>query len=387
MPKDIVILLDGTSNGIAAQRTNVLRLYGCLRKSPEQLVWYDPGVGTLGADGAWSRLWRDTTELWGMATGWGIDANVKQAYRFLIEHYDAGKESGGARDRIFLFGFSRGAYTARMLAGFIHTIGLIDRRNANLIDYAWRAYKRIGEDERQDAFAEVRLYERILRPDRPPIRCLGLFDTVASVIEPGPGLWPQLKSHAFTARNPSVESVRHAVALDERRRMFRQRPWPEDQLFRRNRFGTDSVPQDAREVWFTGVHGDVGGGYPEAESALAKIALLWLIEETAAMGLDYVTQTVDRLVRGTDPDATYVRPDADAAAHDSMTRGWRIVEYLPLPEKQNGRTVWRLGRARPRSVPAGARLHASVVARARRAGGLPPHVPADHRVEGDPGDW
>jgi uncharacterized protein (DUF2235 family) len=244
-----------------------------------------------------------------------------------------------------------------------------------------------GEDERQDAFAEVRLYERILRPDRPPIRCLGLFDTVASVIEPGPGLWPQLKSHAFTARNPSVESVRHAVALDERRRMFRQRPWPGDQPFRRNRFGTDSVPQDAREVWFTGVHGDVGGGYPEAESALAKIALLWLIEETAAMGLDYVTQTVDRLVRGTDPDATYVRPDADAAAHDSMTRGWRIVEYLPLPEKQNGRTVWRLGRARPRSVPAGARLHASVVARARRAGGLPPHVPADHRVEGDPGDW
>jgi hypothetical protein len=110
------------------------------------------------------------------------------------------------------------------------------------------------------------------------------------------------------------------------------------------------------------------------------------MDQPDRMGL-YVTQTVDRLVRGTDPDATYVRPDADAAAHDSMTRGWRIVEYLPLPEKQNGRTVWRLGRARPRSVPAGARLHASVVARARRAGGLPPHVPADHRVEGDPGDW
>jgi uncharacterized protein (DUF2235 family) len=322
-----------------------------------------------------------------MATGWGIDANVKQAYRFLIEHYEDGKEGGDARDRIFLFGFSRGAYTARMLAGFIHTIGLIDRRNANLIDYAWRAYKRIGEDERQDAFAEVRLYERILRPDRPPIRCLGLFDTVASVIEPGPGLWPQLKSHAFTARNPSVESVRHAVALDERRRMFRQRPWPEDQPFRCNRFGTDSVPQDAREVWFTGVHGDVGGGYPEAESALAKIPLAWLIEETAAMGLDYVTQTVNRLVRGTDPDAAHVRPDADAPAHDSMTPAWRAMEYLPLPEEQDGRTVWRLGRARPRAVPAGARIHAAAIARARRAGGLPPHVPADHRIEGDPADW
>jgi uncharacterized protein (DUF2235 family) len=135
----------------------------------------------------------------------------------------------------------------------------------------------------------VRLYERILRPDRPPIRCLGLFDTVGSVIEPGPGLLPQFKSHAFTARNPSVESVRHAVALDERRRMFRPRPWPEDQdCSAATGSGPTGVAQDAREVWFTGSHGDIGGGYPEAQSALAKIPLLWMIEETAALGLDYV---------------------------------------------------------------------------------------------------
>lgn len=125
MPKNIVILLDGTSNGITSQRTNILRLYGCLRKSETQLVYYDPGVGTMGAQGTWSRRVQKASELWGMATGAGIDHNVKEAYRFLVENYSDGKAGDGERDRIYLFGFSRGAYTARILAGFIYTIGLI----------------------------------------------------------------------------------------------------------------------------------------------------------------------------------------------------------------------------------------------------------------------
>lgn len=78
MPKNIVILLDGTSNQVSADRTNVLRLYGILAKSEEQIVYYNPGVGTLGADGAWLRLWRNATEIWGLATGWGLDENVKE---------------------------------------------------------------------------------------------------------------------------------------------------------------------------------------------------------------------------------------------------------------------------------------------------------------------
>jgi len=385
MPKTIILLLDGTSNTISSQRTNILRLYGCLRKSAAQIVYYDPGVGTLGDPGRWSRLAQEASEVWGMATGMGIDANVKQAYRFLVETYDDGKATGLDRDRICIFGFSRGAYTARMLAGFIHAIGLLDRRNLNLLDHAWRAYKRVGEAERAADFAEVRLYERILSPDRPPIHLLGLFDTVASVIEPGAGVLPQLRHHAFTSRNPSVAHVRHAVGLDERRRMFEPLLWPDGQSHLAQRFQADSaVPQDLREVWFTGTHGDVGGGWPEAVSGLAKIPLLWMIDETRGLGLDYIPQTVNRLARGTNPDQAHVAPDACAAVNPSMTMGWKLLEYLPLPTPGEG---LKATRARLRRVSHDARIHGSVLARADRTGQLPANLPTGYRVEGDRTTW
>jgi uncharacterized protein (DUF2235 family) len=125
MAKNIIILLDGTSNQVSANRTNILRLYGVLEKSSRQVVFYDPGVGTLGDDGAWLALWRKATEVWGLVTGWGLDDNVKRAYRFLVENYDAGHADSGERDQIFIFGFSRGAYAARVLAGFLNALGLI----------------------------------------------------------------------------------------------------------------------------------------------------------------------------------------------------------------------------------------------------------------------
>lgn len=398
MARTIVILLDGTSNTITEKRTNILRLYGCLKKTPAQVVYYDPGVGSIGLPGVWSRRAQSASELWGMATGMGIDDSVKRAYRFLAETYsngkaeaadeagqtdDAGKKAASAppgRDCICIFGFSRGAYTARMLAGFIHTIGLLERRNLNLLDHAWRAYKRIGERDGEADFAEVNLYERILAPDRPPIHLLGLFDTVASVIEPGPGLLPQLRHHAFTVTNRSVAHVRHAVALEERRRMFVPLLWPEGGTHWPQRFQPGSaVAQDAREVWFAGSHGDVGGGWPEAVSGLAKIPLLWMIEQTRALGLDYSSLMVNRLVRGAHDGQPYVAPDARAPMNDSMNRGWRCFEYLPLPVAGEGP---RMTRCRPRRVPAGARIHASVLVR-----GLPGNVASDHRVEGDGTDW
>ena len=420
-PRNIVILLDGTSNEISARRTNVLRLYGALEKSPRQLVYYDPGVGTFGGD-TWLKNLRKAREIWGLMTGWGLDQNVKQAYRFLVENYDDGKGEGGhegrdegegedrqdeegqersledrhehaqERDRIYIFGFSRGAYSARMLAGFIHAVGLIERRNLNLVDYAFRAYKRIGEGNEASAgagdknpFAEVRLYERLLDPDRPPIRLLGLFDTVASVIEQGPQ-GPRLRHHAFTKSNTSVEAIRHAVALDERRRMFRPQLWPEGQDYRRNRFDEASaMPQDAREVWFSGVHGDVGGGYPEPESALAKLPLKWMIDQSKPLGLHYRTRTVNKIVLGREQ--PYVAPDAKAAAHDSMNWAWSILEYLPLPQpklpgaKPRGLFGLEIPLGARRTIPEGARVHASVLERAEGGGALPPNLPEHHHVE------
>ncbi|MDW4497219.1 DUF2235 domain-containing protein [Sulfitobacter sp. D35] len=387
MPKNIVILMDGTSNEIRKNRSNILRLYGTLKKSQDQIVFYDPGVGTFGADNAWSRLWRKTVELWGLATGWGMDENVKESYRFIVEHFDREAEE---KDRIYIIGFSRGAYTARVLAGFLHAFGLVDKTNLNLLDYAYRAYKRIGDHGDAHAFDEIRLFNAVLRPYRPEIRFLGLFDTVSSVIESG-RFGPRLTSHAFTKHNPSVQSVRQAVSIAERRTMFRPQLWPEDQPFRSNPYDEDTeVPQDAREVWFSGVHGDVGGGYAEEESGLAKLPLDWLIDESRHTELQFVDQTVDRVVMGEHGATQYAPPDPLADKHVSLKGFWWISEYVPRRPQALSRRKPFLGlilpRGEPRWLPEGARLHWSVLKRVRELGDKPVNLPERYEIEGSESD-
>ncbi len=331
-------------------------------------MYYDPGVGTLGADGAWSRVWRKFHEIWGLATGWGLDRNVKEAYRFIVENYEGGRgRGGGDRDQVYIFGFSRGAYSARVLAGFIHAVGLMAPRNLNLLDYAYRAYKSVGENEKTEAFEEVRLYERILAPDRIPIRMLGLFDTVASVIESGPSGF-RLKSHAFTSRNTSVESVSHAVALDEKRTMFRPQLWPSDQEYWGNPFNNEAaVQQDVEEVWFAGCHGDVGGGYAEKESALAKVPLVWMIDRAKSCGLRFSTASINSLVYGKRKNSKHIAPDPLGASHKTMTIGWSFIEFLPRRKPKNSARWSFFGISLPlferRNVPAGAKIHDSVLKR------------------------
>src|ERR1700761_4944219 len=112
MSKNIVILFDGTSNEISRDRTNILRLFGVLKRDDSQIVYYDPGVGTFGAADSWSNAYRKTIEIWGLATGWGIDQNVKEAYRFIVENYNRGSADADGHspdhDRLYIFGFSRG---------------------------------------------------------------------------------------------------------------------------------------------------------------------------------------------------------------------------------------------------------------------------------------
>ena len=381
MAKDIVILLDGTSNEIKTNRSNVLRLYGTLQKSDAQVVYYDPGVGTFGPDTIWSQLIRKSSEVWGMATGQGFDANVKEAYRFLVDTYEQGPN--GAHDRIHIIGFSRGAYCARVLAGFLHAFGLMEPRNLNLLDYAYRAYKRVGHDMAADAFEELRLHERILRPHRPIIRFLGLFETVSSVIESG-RFGPRLRSHAFSDQNPSVRTVRHAVALHERRTMFRPQLWRAGQQFHPNRFSDAGArAQDSKEVWFAGVHGDIGGGYPEDVSGLAKLSLHWMIRESRKAGLKYKTRTINEIVLG--KRGGYAPPDPLAEPQNSMTPVWRLLEYLPR-RKPGGSTRaslfgWILPRAEYRAVPEGAILHASLRVRREAGLALPDNIPTEFEFE------
>lgn len=409
MAKNIVLLFDGTSNEIAEDRTNILRLFGALKRNTDQIVYYDPGVGTFGAVNAWLKPYRDAVEIWGMGTGWGLDQNVKDAYRFIVENYEAASRGRGSRkdgeeDRLFLFGFSRGAYTARVLAGFIHALGLVSRHNLNLVDYAYSAYKAIPDfvapresdagpgEETPSAFSAMRLHERTLKTFRPKIRMLGLFDTVGSVIEHGPS-GVRLKTHPFTRRNPSVEIVRHALAIDERRTMFRPQYWEIDQPYWGSPFRPkeEPPPQDVKEVWFAGCHGDVGGGHPERESALIKIPLAWMIREATGKGLEVITRTVNEIVLGQNPQKPYVAPDATGADHDSMNLGWRLLELVPrrVPDSS-----WRrsgtaggvyLPLSDPRFIPADALVHQSVVDRmaAPLANGSyrPENLPARYRIE------
>ena len=399
MPKNIVILCDGTSNEISEKRTNILRLHGCLRKNDDQVVFYDPGVGTFGGANDWLSWTRKAKEVWGLLTGWGLDQNVKQAYRFLVENFDPGKAKTASRaavppDTIYIFGFSRGAYTARVLAGFIHAFGIMEPVNLNLLDYAYRTYKGItdyeephgDDDDEHDpnaAFRTMRLYERALTTHRPDIKLLGLFDTVASVIEPS-RWFPRMRTHPFTATNPSVEHVRHAVAIDEQRTMFNPQLWPEGGQFRGPPFkARDPVPQDVREVWFSGSHGDVGGGYPERQSAQAKIPLLWMIEETSKLGLKYYNPTVRKIVRGEDEKfPKYIKPGTGQPINGSMVDFWPFVEFVPrrIPATSLKKGLDAKGIYLPlfdhRRIPPGATIHPSVKERMKLdAYYRPPNLP------------
>ena len=258
------------------------------------------------------------------------------AYEFLVRGYEEG-------DNVYIFGFSRGAHTARVLSALIHKIKLLHTQQLNLSGAALTAYKQSSEsaDElvqtRDDRAAQ---FARIVSTRWPTIKFLGVWDTGGSVIVPRPDRFYtfSLQTLPYTRKNSSVEVFRQAASLDERRRMFRLEPWEPDQTFMTNRFSktNNSQPQDAKQVWFPGVHADVGGGYPERESGLSKYPLLWMIEEARNHGLAFNVQAINQLVRGIKRKGSpfdYVGLDFAANPHNSLTAAWRLLEKLPKKVK------------------------------------------------------
>lgn len=227
------------------------------------------------------------------------------------------------------------------------------------------------------------MFDRMLRAPKPVIDVMLLFDTVASMIE-----WhrfmPRLRPYAYTSRNPSVRAVRHALAIDERRWLFEPTLW-EPGPFAPGEAGADG-PQDVEEVWFTGVHSDVGGGVPEADSGLGKIPLQWMIDEGARLGVEFRAETVQTLVGGQNTEK-YVAPDPLAMPQDSMTLAWKLTECLPR-RRRGGRGMDRPGLAGlyvpfsgRRRIPDGAKIHHSVfLRRGTKADFDQPNIPED-RVE------
>jgi uncharacterized protein (DUF2235 family) len=328
MPKNIVICCDGTGNEVEGNFSNVLKLFRICTKSAQQEVYYNPGVGTIASDDAWSRFKKKAWAVFGLATGYGLDDEIKGGYRFLCERWEPG-------DSIYLFGFSRGAYTVRALGGFLHMVGLLPANQVNLIDHALTAYKRSSA---KNDFQIAWNFGRMTGSRHVTIDFVGVWDTVASVIVPrADRLLPTLQTLPYTAKNPSVKVFRHAMSIDERRRMFRLNRWNEPQAFVANPFDKDAskADQNIKQVWFAGVHSDVGGGYPESESGLSKYPLAWMIGEAETQGLLTNAPAKRQLVKGEKPAGStqeYVGPDV-RPIHDSLSFGWRVLEWIPKSAK------------------------------------------------------
>ena len=353
MPKNIIICCDGTSNQPARDMTNVVKLYFTLVNEPgRQVTFYHPGVGTMEPPGAltWSeKLW---TVILGLALGHGIQDDIRDAYVFLSDHYDPD-------DRVFLFGFSRGAYTARALAGLLTMYGLIEQGNSPLAPYAIRMMFAINQAEkrndRETANKVFELAERFrntfARECKPHF--MGLWDTVSSV-----GWFAHPIHLPYTANNPSVEIARHAIAIDERRAFFPPNLWRPSER-------PPSGPTNLLQVWFPGGHGDVGGGYPEGEqSAQSKYALEWILREAREAGMLADQSKVDNIL-GLSPGSKYQRVSPQFQLHETLTGWWRLAEFLPKPhyDYASGRERLRANLFRRRAMPPDAYVHESAYLR------------------------
>lgn len=275
--KRLVVCCDGTWNtpemmdrGVPSP-TNVVKLYNAVPTADPtgvpQVRYYHPGVGT--DPGLASRVF-------GGAFGEGLDRNIKSAYRSLCDDYEPGAD-------IYLFGFSRGAYTVRSLAGFVGRCGLIDltgleedevwRRIDEAFDRGYRKRLRTWRDRLDWSFHQPPDGHHTI-----PIRFIGVWDTVGALGVPDElaiaNLFDNPMKHAFhdTELGAHIQTARHAVAMDEMRQTFQATLW------------TNVEPgRDVKQIWFPGNHGDVGGGHKE--TGLSDGALEWMIEEAEEAGL------------------------------------------------------------------------------------------------------
>jgi uncharacterized protein (DUF2235 family) len=360
MPKNIVVCCDGTDNEVATDSTNVLRLFRMLERDYRQLAYYDGGVGTLVDPAAISVLRKYLSRRLDAAIGLRVRENALAAYRFLVRTYEPG-------DQIYFFGFSRGAYTVRAVAGMIHFLGLLRPELENLAALAWAVYANEAQVYTASRrFAGGNRFHRCFGiTPKPRIHFMGVWDTVSSF-----GFFWNFQTLPYTADNPSILHIRHALAIDERRACF-----PANLFFPR-----EAQQPNCKQVWFAGVHADVGGGYQEKEAALAKVSLSWMLREAVSQGLlvndnmrEYLMDSKDKLPA-----------DPLGPIHESLTGLWKALEYLPR-RSWDGATnsmQWQGPHfGRHRQIKPGSVLHVSVLKRIKRIAYIPNNLPNDYGVE------
>lgn len=268
MTKRIVICADGTWNRPEEDLskdypTNVLRLARAVRPSaggtPQQ-VFYDWGVGA------------DYGKISGGITGAGIQKNIQDDYRYIVQNYSPG-------DEIYLFGFSRGAYTVRSLCGMINNCGILKRAHANRIGEAFRMYKKGGKKWHPNGTGSKEFRRNYCHASR-SVKFVGVWDTVGALGIPFSflGLFGRKDEFYDNKLGSNVEYARHAMAIDEQRADFDATIW-------QTRPGLD-----LKQVWFVGSHADVGGSYaPDKKdgSLLSDIPLKWMMAEASKVGLKF----------------------------------------------------------------------------------------------------
>ena len=361
--KNLVVCCDGTDNEFGENNTNVVRLLSLtLKKDEQQIIFYDPGLGTFPDPAAITKLQKWFTKKLGAAIGYGFSKNLAVCYEFLVEHYKPG-------DRIYLFGFSRGAYTARALAALIHVIGLMRTKNSNLVPYAIKLFeseaskaKKINDKAEKLTGKKQQLklpvceeFKRVFSVSA-DIHFIGVWDTVSSI-----GSIFDPYNLPYTRWNPDVKTVRHAISIDEQRKFFRTNLWA----------SSKEQSTNVKQVWFAGVHADVGGGYEESESGLAKITLQWMIDEAREAGLEIDKTLLPTVFPEKENDPVLSSPDACGKMHNELDKlFWKIMQWIPrkywIRDEVSGKYVQRWDFAitpRPRPISEGANIHPTVATR------------------------
>lgn len=285
MKKKIILCSDGTGNkALKGRGTNVFKLYEAIERKESQLAFYDDGVGTEGFK---------PLRLLGGAFGYGLSRNVRELYAHLVRSYNPG-------DEIYLFGFSRGAFTVRTLAALILEFGILDRHQfesdgemQGCIESTYKAYRRkyktwtsfiwraffSGWDKLFNKYADVEaIRKKTLEEGRAHIDFIGVWDTVSAVGIPYKVLADLIDrviyKFKFPGNNlhPNVGRACHAVSIDDKRKTFHPEMW--------NERGDDA--DRIEQVWFAGVHANVGGGYPK--HGMSLVTLAWMMQKAHANG-------------------------------------------------------------------------------------------------------
>jgi uncharacterized protein (DUF2235 family) len=317
--KRLVVCCDGTWNrpdqidkGVAAP-TNVAKLALAVAEQDAagnpQLLHYQAGVGT-----------RRMEHLLGGGLGAGLSRNVKECYRFVVENYAPG-------DELYFFGFSRGAFTARSTVGLVRNAGILRPEHRERVEQAYALYRNPRRDSAPGGIV-AELFRRSYSHDGVHVHFVGVWDTVGALGIPIDGFRPPLLSRLWafhdTKLSRYVRNAFHAVAIDERRGPFKPTLWEQQ---------NDAAGQTLEQVFFAGVHCDVGGGYREPE--LSDIPLGWMAEKARACDL---ALKPDHLVLDREhPDSDErrsgqtVAPDPRGTLHDSRTRFYRALPTYDRP--------------------------------------------------------